>query len=41
MSNAQPQDMVIEAVVGAPVDQSLTYQENYMEYIYGQDCGDY
>ena len=36
-----PSDMSIQAVVGVPVDQSLTYQENYMETIYGQDCGSY
>ena len=36
-----PSDMSIQAVVGAPVDQSLAYQENYMETIYGQNCGSY
>ena len=34
-------DMQIEAVVGAPKTQTLKYQENYMESVYGQDCGGY
>ena len=34
MLNAQPTDMTIEAVIGAPVDQVLPYQDNYMEFIY-------
>lgn len=41
MLNAQPVDMTIQAVIGAPEEQDLPYQDNYMEFIYGQDCGDY
>lgn len=33
--------MQIEAVIGTPTSQDLPYQNNYMEFIYGQDCGDY
>mgnify|MGYP007082949866 CR=1 FL=1 len=41
MMGKAPIDMTIEAVVGEPVKQDLPYQDNYMEFIYGQDCGDY
>lgn len=33
--------MEIEAVVGPTQTQTLKYQENYMNSVYGQDCGSY
>ena len=41
MMNSPPVDMTVKAVSGAPVSQALLYQDNYIENIYGQDCGKY
>ena len=41
MGDIQPRDMVTKAVSGPADIASLVYQENYMEYVYEQDCGTY
>ena len=41
MGDIQPRDMDTKAVSGPADVASLVYQENYMEFIYGQDCGSY
>ena len=33
--------MQTEAVNGPPNTQPIPYQNNYMEFVYGQDCGGY
>ena len=41
MGTAAPSDIDVTSVSPGTATQALPYQENYVEYLYGQNCGTY